>query len=539
MKTIKNFLYLGSDDEFFERLQTNIKNCLNTGFQIKSSAYQQGILIELLTQSYPNIVYVDFTSLLDRETIFDEIIFIKRYKAFKSILFIAILGEAENKQEQLHLYSSGFQLGHIKGLEIENFIADCLYIGLEEQITVPKFAKAKDINKVLRVGVCSTLSKMTLDHFYIETDFETSADKLSLTLSMFPGLETKSFSVKYHKKTPLFFPMLDFYKIKYPYVGPWDEINNESLQEETVETWLELNHEKFDQKELFIKVICKNASLMKELFNLSTKLPHFIEFCETINFDHFSDELALKKVPLLYFDLEDGENVENGMEAVANLINIINTFENINPIIIISNCLSKASALQKVYGYSNIVCLPNKLTLDTWSLFIMKFMEKVGNIEKSENFYFKNNTLDRAISVFIDINVTSLTEHEITFSSKVDLPMFSVLTLNLPLKCFVTIVPAFYELDKNVSGTHYLGFIHGISEEELNSLRKFINQIIYKPLTEFTTETVESILEQKEIERVQVEKEKGNIGCERIIEENDALTYETFKRSPYKGKSKL
>ncbi len=536
MEILRHLLYLGSDDEFYDEIKDYCKNYIQKGFKIQMENYEPGTIVKAVVENDPNIIYLDFTSFSYREQIFEEILFLKKIRRFKSTLFVAILSNASNKRDQQHLYSSGFQLGYIKGGEIENLIADSFYVGLGIRVPMPRFAKARKIDKEMVVGVCSTLSKVSLEEFYIETDLELNLNELPMMLPMFDELEATSFKVRSYEETGLLYPMTNSFVLEYPYISPWDDINDKTIQKETVETWFELNSEGFLKKDCFVKIVSKNVDLFQPIYEEALALSFFIEVCEMVDFSSIKQELILKKDPLIFFDLEDDENGENGMDSIAELINNIKEINDYKPIIVILNNPSKTEALQKVYGYTNIVCIPSKLSTEIFSLFIKSFADKTNFEKNDKNYYFKYSDTLRAVDVFHNIHVTSLSEREITFVSDIDIPMFSVLHLTLPVNCFVTIVPSYFELETSQLGKHYIGFIHGFSEDEIKNLRRFINQIIYKPISEFSPEVVKAVLEQKSIEK-NIEASDDN---EEENETDEATAdYKNFKRPPISGKSKL
>jgi hypothetical protein len=538
MTIVKRLLYFGNDDEFLEKLQNFASAHIKTDYEVEQSKYLPGELLENVSKSGANIVFIDFTSIESREHIFEEILFIKKIDKLKSILFAALLSDTSNIREQLHLYSSGFQMGYVKGTEVEDFMVDCLYIGLAEKVPMATYAKAKGIGKELKVGICSTLSFISLENFKVETDLESESEKLQLKLHLFKELEVDSFIVKSHKSSPYVFPMTETYTLEYPFVGPWDEMTTDTIQKETVETWIDLNNDDLQKKQSFLRVVTNNSNIYRSLLDSTSSLPLFIEVTDKLNFESIKQDLLLKRPPIIFMDLE--EDGPTDMDSVGELINNLRKIEQYRPILVILNNLSKADALQKVYGYENIVCMPNPLTIDVFRLFARSFLEKKTQTLEPEGFFFKFSDTTRAVDVFHNIVVTSLSEHEITFVSKIALPMFSVLHLNLPVECFVTIIPPYYELENSSVGKHYMGLIHGLSEEGRQRLRKFVNQIIYEPIKEFSAEVVQATLDQKKIEKRPKGPDERDERDEKDKEsKEEVIDYKAFKRPQVQGKSKL
>jgi len=198
MATIKSILYLGSDLNLVQQIQDHCEKNISTKFQFIHAEFKENIIIDLVVRNSPNIVYVDFSDLSEVEDILRQLLFLKEYEKFKPTLFIAILVEDSNLLIQQNLYTSGFQFSYIKGTEFEIVMSYGLYIGLNETVHLPQYAKAIKINQELVIGMSTTISRMSLNNFIVETDLETDFDFLLLKLPLFKGLETNSFKIRSH-----------------------------------------------------------------------------------------------------------------------------------------------------------------------------------------------------------------------------------------------------------------------------------------------------------------------------------------------------
>ncbi len=532
----KSLLYLGKDDEFIKELNLYVKKNLQSNIEIKIDDYIPEYIIGYVINTLPHIVYIDFTSYHDKQGIFDEIIFLKKHDLYKSILFVAIFDDKIPEHEKNQCFSSGFQYSYVKGGDDEIFYSDTLYLAFGDKISLPTFAQAKDIDKELEIGICSSISRMSTENLTIETDISLNEDNLQIHLQMFKDLEARSFKISKRYETSSIYPMTTTYVINYPYLGPWDEITPETIQKETVETWLELNEEKFIFKNYTVKIISSNTEFFSECYRLNLNSSFIIEFSQSLHIPLCHDDYILKKYPLIFFDLDLEENAKNNLDSVAEFINYLKSQKGYKPILIITNTPSKIEALRKAYGYEHIIATPDKLNMALFSALTKSFHEKKALKLNELNYFFRANDPKRVLNVFQKVIVCSLTEHEIIFISKNEIPMFSVMHLNLPISCFVTIVPSYIDSEKSSKGITYMGFIHGISDDKMKVFRKFINQIIYKPLEKFTPEVIEVILAQKELKQEEIAvvnhaTTKNNIDSETKIQ--------PFRRSDIKGKSKL
>lgn len=542
MNGIKKILYLGKDDDFYDKLKSYGEKYIKDGHSLNKIVYGAGELTEFLCNEGANIVFVDLSDMDNTGPIVEEIIFIKKIRKFRPILFVAILSDVSNKKDQILLFSSGFQLVHIKGGEEESLITDAFCIGFGVKIPVPQYAKAKNINLELKVGLCSTLTSISLENFHIESDLNTTSEKLNLAFDLFKDLKLEAFKVKSHLDLPAIYPMTDHYCLEYPFAGPWEPVTDESIQVETVETWLDLNKEKLLKKRGHILIISNNNKIYRPLYERQEKISFLLHLNNKIDNEDIKKEISQTKPGLVFFEINEEEG--NSIGAFCNIVEKIKEISNYNPILVTFNNPSKAEALKKICNYDNIISIPSEFNLDIFELFVKGLTEKKKSKISEDVFYFRMTDPLRVIDVYQEVYITSLTEHEMTFISKNELPMFSILHLYLPVDCFLIVVPPSNELENSVIGTHYLGLIHGISEKDRQILRTFIYQIIYSPIKEFTNASVEAALKRKNLDDENTkneEKEMANKVAKKESKEKteDVINYKTFVRQDIKGKSKL
>ena len=520
-------IYIGEDQGFYSSLEKILRSVVKENCASKSLKYKQGVVVEELARSDYNIVFVDLTSIKKNSGLVEEVVFLKKISRYKPILFAAIVGDNYISSEMGQLFTSGVSLCHVKGGDVDVFILDSLYIALDIDIPFEKFASSPVPEVELEVGVCSTLAKISENFFYLETDVDMESDKIPLRLNIFPDLEAKSFKVEQHQKGAYLCPMTECYALNFPFAGPWDEVSNENMQQETVTTWIESNVERFQQREHYISVITTRKDIYRRVFDLSMVLPVHFDVLDQVEEQLLSGEFTLKKPNLVFFEVCE----ENTMDKLPVIINAIKSVGQYAPILITYNNPSKAAAIQKVYGYSNIVCVCSELTLNTFQMFLQRFVDKLDISRKISEHYFKISDDSRALNVNLSICLTSINEHEVTFICNKDLPYYCNLHFQMPTDMFVTIVPSPVELKTSVLGRHYFGFIHGVSEVRRSLLRRFVNQYIFEPIEEFTPESIKKFISR---EPVKLDAEDA-IECEEVS--TDEVTI--YKKPSLDGRSKL
>ncbi len=535
MKSIKKLFYLGKDEESSSKIQEHAQTFLKNDYYIDNSEYQKDDFFRTIVESQPNVIYVDFNFISEeqQENLFQDIVRLKRIEGYRSILFVAILSDFSNKKNISLFYSTGFQIGCFKDKDFEISLIDSLYIAFDDTIKMPQFARAKCNLLELKVSVCSSLSCLSQKYFLLETDLPNPRKALPVDIKIWDELTTDCLHIKAHHSSSLVYPMTESYQLKIPFLGPWDETSNEKIKKEKVEKWIDENQNLFQEKSFHVKIVNSNPDLKLELFS-KKDFPCFLHFEERIKEDMIKDCL-LKKYPLIFIEIKNPEDEMKGLDSLSKFVEKLQNHSYYEPILIIQGIKSKAEALQKIYRYKNIVCTETFFSIDTFELFVKKFREKHENLPFGKYYYFYYSDKKRVAKCLLEIQITSLTEHEITFASETELPMFSVLHLELPLECFVTLVPNDEELEKIYGKKHYRGFIHSLSEEERKKLRIFVNQIIYNPIKSLTKDNIESILRRKDPEKeIQTEAPQKTNKKEEII-----MDYKSLKKEPIKGKSKL
>lgn len=545
---MRHIVYLGSDGEFVESLNRFQQHYDFDDVEIKLDTFSTGKIVDLCTTLLPYIVFVDFTDpIVDENSLFQEIILLKKHERLMGILFVALWADDADKKKYEQVFTSGFQLAFIKGCEREILFIDSFMIGLGNKMRLPQYAKAKDIDLPLKVGFCSTLTSISAEDFIMETDIDFPDEKLDIGWQLLEGVDCTSFGVQQHRDITYCYSMLMTYLMKYPYPGPWDEIGENSLQKDMIETWMSLNQENLLKEKNWFKVFSPNIELMRIVYDLEVKLGVSFDFTEKNS--SIRDELVLKQPRLIFYDafVDTGANDEIDLDAVTEMISAIKTIDDYKPVLVITNCKTKTAALKKGYGYQNIMTIEKVLSDDILKMLTQSFVEKNKSEETGLQYYFKTTDPKRVLNIYEEIFIKSLTEHEVSFFSPVEIPMYSILHFHLPLDFYGTVIPTDEDMKKHTKGWFYTAIIHGISEESLENLRKFVNQIIFAPIDKITKESVEMILSRKEKEtenkKATHEKPGTSISGNNVAEEKS----ETKKPEPgrierrrtFKGKSKL
>lgn len=540
MSAAINICYFGNDLDFYQSLNNYCMDKKDLGeFSITSSIYQKGKLLEACTQNFPHIVFVDFTAMNTSSFEIEELIFIKKTKKFRKTLFVALWSDSTEMSKYKKLSISGFQLFYVKGNEPDSLFRDAFYLTFNHVMSFPRFAKAEKINKTTEITLFSELKSIEKNKFWINTDIETDHKVFRMKHTAFPDLTTEDFSVVSSLPIPSVFPTTMSYCLKLPVAGPWEDFSTSTIQADTVDTWFELNQENLLRKTEVIKVITTDYKLFHDVFKEFNRGTVEFDFCEEVDVDSLHTELLTTRPPIIFLNTEVNLVEGNPLDSLQSLIQVVLNVPDYRPILVSCNTASKTPAIQKLFNYSKIICTENRLDNKTLFTLINSYLDKKKIEGDADALFFGPNDERRVLPLPVDIEITSLTEHEITFSTPTNLPLYTLLHFKLPVEFFAITIPPIEELPYTHESKHYMAFINGIGADELKVLRKFVNQIIYTPLKDFHPLTISKVLSimdsvQKEDEVITeeqpVKKPLQEIKVSRL--ENDFL-------KSYTGKSKL
>lgn len=486
---MKTILYHGIDYDFFEKLTEASKNFSQC--QAFQQAPDKGSLIEGAFRLRPHIIVVDaaFTSYLS-----EEIRQLKRLSDFRSTLFVGFCKDDLEVKEGEQLLVSGVHLFHMKDADFETFFRDCFYIAFEEKNTNPEFARAKNLEIPLDLGFLSVLSSLSADSFTLETDLKLSED-VELHLPMTAGNSAVTAKINEKIDGGLSAPFFQSYRINFPFPGPWDELSENSLTRETVETWIDLRQKYFDKRKETIVVFTRDDVFTKKLL-----MDDGASWYQVYRSAPEAKGILFHLKPgLIFFDLQGEEGAD--LNSLGEVISLLRELE-APPMVIVPGARSDSGALRKLFDYEYLISYSGLLDHIMFLAMEKRFLERARN--QSDQFFLKVTDCDRTIEVRKKVLLTSITERDMTFILDSEIPYFSVLKAELPLPLYLTVIPAEGLLPPSKKGTHYRALIHGISEENLTKIRKIVNQLIYTPVTTMSGEVVELMLKQDYVQKAKL-----------------------------------
>lgn len=546
MEQVFNILYFGDDPE----LSKQIQELLNKTFikklrpQFANSCYQPRVIIEAIQGQSIHIVYIDFTSIQDVSLCLEEIRWLKINPSYKSILFVGILKEIEKDENLdtalvLNYITSGISYIYCKGNEFELCFSDTIYIALGLKIPGADYTRAQNIGKAYPIGISTSISEISDSYFVVETDIE-AQDHLSFKLPFLDELETSKFEIIEHKQGARYYPFTETYNLKFPLAGPWDELNGETLQPEQINNWLEVNAPDGRQIKSNILILSGLNELVSKVFRINLDGNIWMTLHSSINTNDLFQLIVHQSIEMVFWNISQ-EDKHLSVDSLYEIIAMVKNLKEVTPFFVIGNCKSASEALRKLFDYNQIISFDAPINGDLIDSLIPAFQNKVERRESPPSLVLSPLDPRRSFSIRLEVTLTSMSESDITFITEAKLPMYSVFLIQLPVTCFVTLVPPKHDLKSVQDKKHYQGLIHGLSEESSTLLRKFINQIIYKPIEAFTAEQVKSLLNhdlQKSPDKP-VDNRHAAPPSPPPQESDHGIKQNLYIRPDLKGKSKL
>lgn len=513
----KNIHFFGDPDELSEKIKGFCEVLEEAKFHLAPCSEDN--ILQSFSKHLCHIAFIDFTKKSKEETISLCHIthFLKTKRLFKSTLFVAILPNTDDSKLDDLMISSGFQYIHIKGSDTDIFLTDLSYIAFDSELAMPSFARARNIDLDLDMHAICSLHEIDSTNVVIETDIPLAEnEKAAISLDLFGAPSTFLMDTLEPTDARNLFHFEYNYRLELPIEQPWEEPEVHTIQKETMESWLENHQEKFSQTAFKIMLFTEDCSLVTSLYD---------KFSEYLSIEgHFDSEEVYRvieaQMPAIIFvslkepnvkkpqkKVQGGDDVSEFVEneedldtheSVNKLEVIFETIKSIGgtylPIIFISNSASTAQAISKFYSYQSIIATEGDLSSELLCNLVQKYIDakKIQTFEPK----FKFQDLTRLSTLSFHVMVTSLTEHDITFTCDKELPMFTCLKLDLPIEGYITVIPSYLELTPYQDKYHYQAFIHGLSEKSQDKLRSLIYQICHRPLKEFSQESIASALKR-------------------------------------------
>ncbi len=570
MPQLYTICYLGTDDVFYDDLikyynyMASVKQNMAFDYSRFDVTIEYGIetFLAKCDDTPPDLTFIDFYNMVEDNTRICDIshmmLTLKKSYYFNTIAFVGLFATKDDLFKHSYMFSYGMCYSYIKRDTSEGTVfRDPAYIGLGIGLRFETFAVAPDIDLFYKLGAIASVPGFAINAIDIETDLsiEPSFDMI-VKFFFFPDFNIEKFPISIKNHGERTYDHVHRYVLEIPYHNKLKAITDDVVPfyNDTMDTWIENSSLTFDDKLETILIIDGDELPPLEIYKLKRSCKYNIERRTYVA--HYNDSIYNLRPSIIFFNMDDDEENKKGKEIPSNntnmLFQIINAIKLINdyvPIIILFNSPSTSTALQKAYGYTALLAHKEHISIEPIAMLLAISSKKQSVNSKGKIYYpFKLCDIRRKALVKEEILITSLTEHEITFASKKEYPCFTTFQIDVPVDAFITIVEPTHELKFVKNNFHYMAFIHGVDEQDLSYLRKFVNKIIFEPLEEFVRIGVEED-EEEALEKEFELQEELLFTPDNIIKKEEELVPEKEKKvrirkaknrtSSFKGKSKL
>lgn len=521
--------YLGSDLEMVIEIEKDlaVRSSANEKYVLETYSVENFDLQNFIEPNIPCLVFVDFTETNKGYQFFwNKLSQAKQYSKYHSIPVVGIFKDKEQLSKLEMCLNYGVNYAYIKGNEMSIAINDVFYFAFGEYSRKQTFAKVNFKPLPYTGKALALLTKINEEEVEFVSDIELSSEATLVNLPMEQSPQNLSIIEK--KECPVTADAMYSYRAKFNYPGPWDEIKEGIVQMDTVMTYIENHKVNFTKEKLSVYIVSNYRNVIFQLLKNDTKY----NFNTVLDHKFNLNKVKAGRPSVICLNCQNDDEDE---QLMAEFFAQIKDIEDYNPVVVMFNNQKSPEDIKALYSYDLVLSYPSAMDFETMIKLLEVFMKKTQLRTPADySGFYKSYDPDRKVDILVPMEVTSLTEHEITFYSQMELPMFTTLKLDVPVEAKIIIVPTTTKLyNSEQRGTHYMGFIHGVTLKESNELRKFVNYAISNPLKTFSSDDYNKI-KQKLEEKIIAQVEEI---AQEAVKEKEEVSMAVERK--YKGKTKL
>lgn len=464
-----SIVYVGEDVEVMKELKQAFLNkaevCFELDFRKTIVSYKE---IEVLV--------IDFT--------FFKLtpLFMTQLMAFKQMLrgkHTPIVGMFVSKEELLEsrlLLSKGICYTHIKGADTSIFMKDLAWLAFNEKRNPLEFATSRDFSTPFNIQFFASLTRLSVESMTLETDIIPEGE-VDLEFEFFDSAKPQSLTLQDTQPLSRHFDFLHSFQLTLTYPSKWDTFDVNVLQEDTVETIISnLSHQKIGPS---VCLLTENAELIDyTLQSFESETKYKISIFDDI--DVFKQAIMDNMFNLVFLDLAPQQEA-HAFEALSEALLTDST---IRPLLMFFNVKHETEEIVQLLSYERCLVEKSSLELKTLKVFLEKFSSKLKN-EEDYSGYFDPTAQSSLAFINHEVMITGISERALYFASPLEIPMFSLFTIDAPVKMFLTVIPLEIRMPYNAKGKIYQALIHGLDHDEEETLRIYVYSIYFEKPQEF------------------------------------------------------
>ena len=258
-------------------------------------------------------------------------------------------------------------------------------------------------------------------------------------------------------------------------------------------TWIEKHQHMSGPKNAKTLIIDQQLTFLSQIEKNPEDYPFHLAFHR-----FFSDDMdtVFREKPNIitialdehFEDKEEGHS--NTIDIIPKLIKKTQEIKGYTPFIFLFNCKVSQEELKKNNDYDKIFCTSDQFSFALFLNLVKRFEEaggkkltsdpKFGHGHREDRFYISKKREDSFAYHPFKVKIKQINETSITIQTTYKLKPFTVIKLDFPTDCFISILPREKEEklpEKQGYFYNYNAAIHGIGEMEKNQLRVYINKV--------------------------------------------------------------
>lgn len=499
IKPIRNIHYIGKESDFSKEVNDYFEVIDAKFFNYNFIYNHWENLFESIMIENTMLFIVDLSEFKSRDEMtyaYHFISSLRKSQAFKKVPIALIFDTEELLSQNDFFMALNVQYFHVIGDDIKLFLNNIYYIMTEDDSHIMKFAHAKGFSLESYLFHSAFVSKYDYTYLEIDTDIKLDSTE-TCSIKNFNNNDPVELEFLEMVSSSGYTNMLFSFNMSFVFNNSWGaEEGKMELFPDTVETWIAIGEEDKELKQESKKkilLVSNTQEHISTIFQLFIK--NKIEFYHFLNIDESNLE-NITQADLIIYDVCP-VHTDQSVDELGNLLTYLEE-NNESSIVLINNHPSKIDALKKLYFYDKLL----DINFESHPEIFVKMVQLISNKNKLKHSFFSKDLIDQnnCISIKKDISITSLTENEITFKSSHEIPLYSIVEFELPIKFLAILIPTYMNLSKNLNGFHYHALIMGIEEDARQKLRhvtrKFINS---KPSAIVSYDKMFEESEQKEV----------------------------------------
>lgn len=492
MKTNRQILYFGDQKDIFEFIQKYFLRKEDPFYNYdcqKISSWEEAI--PCLETGNLSLLIIDFCETSEIDQISVGLNTLKKGFNNFTLPTMGIFKSKEQLDSLKGLIGMGINYCFIKGSDLMQGFNSIFYVCFEDESACSSYAIAKGFKASSRIMAPGFISRFNRFSLTVDKDIQGFGDTIEMRTNLFKDFTLTKFLQQLSYDKGFKFDTLFSEILQIEFSSGWDE-GEDLMFEDTFASWMELNRETFVYKKATIFIYGESLKDLFAFAKLSLKHPE-LEIHYRTAYEDSRKELLKYKPELILFSVDQ----ESSYESLNLLVDALKFDKKLTDCILyIFGHPSKSAALRKLYGKENLLASSETLQVD----FAEKLFTRLEKVKKTKtgSCHFPLHDPRSLVDFPVDVEITSVTENEITFMTAVEIPYYSVLRVDEPIAMYLVVIPSLKKLSPNIHGFHYMAFICGVDFNDQDYLRQFVNYTLNNGMKKWEYIELEKHEEEKE-----------------------------------------